>query len=76
MEARTTVPDPLSLDALGVAAMTPDELAQLVDKLYQTASWVAEYRYLQLERHHRLLEGIPNRLTIGHYLHLRNKKSA
>ena len=78
MDARTAHPvglvvhampsDSLSLEELGVAEMTPEDLADLAERLYRIAGWVAEYRYLKLERRHRLLEGIPNRPTIGYYL--------
>ncbi len=67
--------DPLSLRALGVATMTSDELARLVEKLTRTARWVAEYRYLCLEHDHDWWKRIPNRPTIGYYLRLQ-KKSA
>ena len=65
--------DSLSLEEFGVVEMTPEELADLAERLYRTAGWVAEYRYLKLERRQRLLEGIPNRPTIGYYLQFRRK---
>lgn len=83
MDARTAHPvgpvvhaipsDSPSLEELGVAEMTPEGLADLAERLYRTAGWVAEYRYLKLERRRRLLEGIPNRPTIGCYLQFRRK---
>ena len=82
MDARTAhpvgsvvhaIPSELSLEELGVAEMTPEDLADLAERLYRIAGWVAEYRYLKLERRHRLLEGIPNRPTIGYYLQFRRK---
>lgn len=59
-----------NLRQLGVAKMTPDELARLARQLELMAQWVSEIRFLYLERRHRLLQDIPNRPTIGYYLHL------
>ncbi len=56
--------------------MTPGELDALATYLTGLAASAVELRHLQLERRHRLLEGVPNRPTVGFYLRLQKGKSA
>ena len=51
----------LTLESLGARTMTPVQLAELSVALRALAADANELRVLQLERRHRLLEGIPNR---------------
>jgi hypothetical protein len=51
--------------------MSPEELRVVAEHLRDLAQWLLELRFLKVERRHRLLEGIPNRPTIGYYLQLR-----
>ena len=55
--------------------MTPDELAVAARHLRTLAQHLEELRFLQLERRRRLLEGVPNRPTIGYYLQLQRKSA-
>jgi hypothetical protein len=65
-----------TLEELGARSMTPGELDALATYLSGLAESAMEVRHLQLERRHRLLEGIPNRPAIGFYLRLRDENSA
>ncbi len=60
--------DAPTLATLGAKDLSTEQLAALAAYLRTLASWLDELRFLELERRHRLLQGIPNRPTIGHYL--------
>jgi hypothetical protein len=65
----------LTLESLGARTMTPEQLAELSVALQALAADANELRVLQLEHRRRLLEGIPNRPSIGYYLQLRRRSA-
>jgi hypothetical protein len=62
--------------SLQVDERSNDELAALSEYLRRLSTWVADYRYVRMEREHTMLERIGHRPALGYYIQLLKKKSA
>lgn len=71
---RRPPPGAPSFASLRVDDRSNEELAALSEYLRRLSTWVAEYRYLRMEREREVLERIGNRPTLGYYLQLRRQK--